>query len=192
MTKYRTPTQSNYPNRVLKSRIAEVVSTAVSPEAAAPLAGMEKENAAATAEIRIADTAWLPEARAKRDTQIHRRYRRLESSSYVSRSSCESRGGGVLACPVARGARSRCTTRPGDETLDAIKDHNEIRECGRPCCGISGRHDAWYQVVADVNEANSDDMAEEELEGITDFVNIPTYKASMTLLFRLPTLKRHT
>jgi len=128
MIKYRTPTQSNYPNRVLKSRIAEVVSTAVSPEAAAPLAGMEKENAAATAEIRIADTGWLPEARAKRDTQIHRRYRRLESSSYVSRSSCESRGGGVLACPVARGARSRCTTRPGGETLDAIKDHNEIRD----------------------------------------------------------------
>ena len=67
MIKYRTPTQSNYPNRVLKSRIAEVVSTAVSPEAAAPLAAMKKGDAAATAELRLAGTGWLPEVLANRD-----------------------------------------------------------------------------------------------------------------------------
>jgi ParB family chromosome partitioning protein len=48
MTKYWTPTQGSYLNHVSKARIAEVVPTAVSPEAAAPLAGMKKDDAAAT------------------------------------------------------------------------------------------------------------------------------------------------
>lgn len=68
MTKYWTPTQSSYLNHVSKARIAEVVSTAVSPEAAAPLAAMKKGDAAATAELRLAGTGWLPEVLAKRET----------------------------------------------------------------------------------------------------------------------------
>jgi ParB family chromosome partitioning protein len=67
MTKYWTPTQGSYLNHVSKARIAEVVSTAVSPEAAAPLAAMKKDDAAATAELRLAGTGWLPEVLAKRD-----------------------------------------------------------------------------------------------------------------------------
>jgi ParB family chromosome partitioning protein len=67
MTKYWTPTQGSYLNHVSKARIAEVVSTAVSPEAAAPLAGMKKGDAAATAELRLAGTGWLPEVLTKRD-----------------------------------------------------------------------------------------------------------------------------
>lgn len=62
-----TPTQSSYLNHVSKARIAEVVSTAVSPEAATPLAAMKKGDAAATAELRLAGTGWLPEVLAKRE-----------------------------------------------------------------------------------------------------------------------------
>lgn len=68
MTKYWTPTQSSYLNHVSKARIAEVVSTAVSPEAATPLAAMKKGDAAATAELRLAGTGWLPEVLVKRNT----------------------------------------------------------------------------------------------------------------------------
>jgi ParB family transcriptional regulator, chromosome partitioning protein len=67
MTKYWTPTQGSYLNHVSKARIAEVVSTAVSPAAAAPLVAMKKGDAAATAEIRLAGTGWLPEVLTKRD-----------------------------------------------------------------------------------------------------------------------------
>ena len=55
------------------------------------------------------------------------------------------------------------------ETLDAIKDHNEIRdtiaEVGRHKVGTPG----WRRAVAAVNAANGDHMAEEEREGLTDF-----------------------
>ncbi len=56
-----------------------------------------------------------------------------------------------------------------DETLDAIHDHNEIRdavaEAGRHAVGSDG----WYAAVAGANRANGDHMAEEEREGLTDF-----------------------
>ena len=56
-----------------------------------------------------------------------------------------------------------------DETLDAIHDHNDIRDA----VAEVGRHevgsDAWYAAVAGANLANGDHMAEEEREGLTDF-----------------------
>lgn len=56
-----------------------------------------------------------------------------------------------------------------DETLDAIHDHNEIRdavaEVGKHAVGS----DDWYAAVAGANQANGDHMAEEEREGLTDF-----------------------
>jgi hypothetical protein len=56
-----------------------------------------------------------------------------------------------------------------DETLDAIADHNEIRdavaEVGRHAVGS----DDWLAAVAAANLANGDHMAEEEREGLTDF-----------------------
>src|ERR1700676_3409814 len=56
-----------------------------------------------------------------------------------------------------------------DETLDAIGDHNDIRdaveEAGRHAVGS----DDWYAAVAGANLANGDHMAEEEREGLTDF-----------------------
>lgn len=56
-----------------------------------------------------------------------------------------------------------------DETLDAIKDHNEIRDA----VAAVAQHDigskSWIAAVAAANKANSDHMAEEEREGLTHF-----------------------
>ena len=58
---------------------------------------------------------------------------------------------------------------PGEETRDAIKDHNEIRDTASEV----DRHDVgspdWFDAVAAANRANSDHMAEEERQGLTDF-----------------------
>jgi hypothetical protein len=67
------------------------------------------------------------------------------------------------------GLRSGHAKGAEGETLDAIKDHNEIRdtiaEVARHEVGTSG----WNEAVAAVNVANGDHMAEEEREGLTDF-----------------------
>ncbi|MFL6731318.1 MAG: hemerythrin domain-containing protein [Sphingomicrobium sp.] len=58
---------------------------------------------------------------------------------------------------------------PAEETRDAIKDHNEIRDTATEV----DRHDVgspdWFEAVAAANRANSDHMAEEERQGLTDF-----------------------
>lgn len=60
---------------------------------------------------------------------------------------------------------------PEEETLDAIGDHNDIRD---------GVHDAarhvlgspeWWAAVEQAREANDEHMAEEEREGIANFRN---------------------
>jgi hemerythrin HHE cation binding domain-containing protein len=67
---------------------------------------------------------------------------------------------------LGRGADNE---NPADETRDAIKDHNEIRDTA---CYVD-RHDVgspeWFEAVAAANRANSDHMAEEERQGLTDF-----------------------
>jgi hypothetical protein len=54
------------------------------------------------------------------------------------------------------------------ETLDAIGDHNEIRDA----IAAVAPHDVgsadWFAAVAAANRANGDHMAEEEREGLTD------------------------
>ena len=56
-----------------------------------------------------------------------------------------------------------------EETEDAIGDHNDIRDTGEAV----GRHPvgspAWFDAVGECNKANSDHMAEEERQGLTDF-----------------------
>ena len=58
---------------------------------------------------------------------------------------------------------------PCEETRDAIKDHTEIRDTAADV----DRHDVgspdWFGAVAAANRANSDHMAEEERQGLTDF-----------------------
>jgi len=56
-----------------------------------------------------------------------------------------------------------------EETLDAIKDHNEIRDTIAAVAGHPVGSDGWFAAVAAVNMANGDHMAEEEREGLTDF-----------------------
>jgi hypothetical protein len=59
--------------------------------------------------------------------------------------------------------------RAEPETLDAIYDHNEIRDA----IAAVGPHPVgspdWRDAIAAVNVANGDHMAEEEREGLTDF-----------------------
>ena len=56
-----------------------------------------------------------------------------------------------------------------DETEDAIKDHNEIRDAVAEAARHSVGTKEWFKAVASANEANGDHMAEEEREGLTDF-----------------------
>jgi hypothetical protein len=55
------------------------------------------------------------------------------------------------------------------ETLDAIHDHNEIRDAVRAVPDDEVGSARWFAAVAAANLANSDHMAEEEREGLTDF-----------------------
>jgi len=55
------------------------------------------------------------------------------------------------------------------ETLDAIRDHNDIRDAVAEVAHHRVGSDAWLAAVAAANLANSDHMAEEEREGLTDF-----------------------
>jgi hypothetical protein len=55
------------------------------------------------------------------------------------------------------------------ETLDAIHDHNEIRDAVAEVARHQVGTDEWFGAVGAANLANSDHMAEEEREGLTDF-----------------------
>jgi hypothetical protein len=55
------------------------------------------------------------------------------------------------------------------ETLDAIHDHNDIRDAVSEVARHPVASDGWFAAVAAANLANSDHMAEEEREGLTDF-----------------------
>src|ERR1700722_20288595 len=56
-----------------------------------------------------------------------------------------------------------------DETLDAIGDHNDIRDTIAAVADHQTGSPGWRDAIAAVNVANGDHMAEEEREGLTDF-----------------------
>jgi hypothetical protein len=56
-----------------------------------------------------------------------------------------------------------------DETKDAIKDHNEIRDAVSRVAKHEPGSDAWWDAVRDAREANGDHMAEEERDDLADF-----------------------
>jgi hypothetical protein len=58
---------------------------------------------------------------------------------------------------------------PDEETEDAIKDHNEIRDAVREAEAHPVGSDPWWEAVRAAREANSDHMAEEEREDLADF-----------------------
>ncbi|UQU62569.1 hemerythrin domain-containing protein [Couchioplanes caeruleus] len=68
---------------------------------------------------------------------------------------------------VGRGASDADNAR--DETEDAIKDHNEIRDAVRKVAGLATGSDAWWERVTEARIANSDHMAEEERQDLADF-----------------------
>jgi Hemerythrin HHE cation binding domain len=55
------------------------------------------------------------------------------------------------------------------ETVDAIYDHNEIRDAIAAVRPHRVGSPDWRDAIAAVNVANGDHMAEEEREGLTDF-----------------------
>jgi len=56
-----------------------------------------------------------------------------------------------------------------DETRDAIKDHNEIRDAAAAVDKEKLGSREWFAAVAKANKANGDHMAEEERQGLSDF-----------------------
>ncbi len=72
------------------------------------------------------------------------------------------------------GIAERRKARVEDETLDAIGDHNEIRDAVAAAAEQTVGSDAWFDAVAGANQANGDHMAEEEREGLTDFRRLAT------------------
>jgi Hemerythrin HHE cation binding domain len=67
------------------------------------------------------------------------------------------------------GLRSGHAKDAEGETLDAIKDHNEIRDTIAEVRLHQVGTPGWHKAVAAVNKANGNHMAEEEREGLTDF-----------------------
>jgi len=67
------------------------------------------------------------------------------------------------------GIAARRKTGVEEETLDAIHDHNDIRDAVAEVARHPVGSDDWYAAVAGANLANGDHMAEEEREGLTDF-----------------------
>jgi hypothetical protein len=55
------------------------------------------------------------------------------------------------------------------ETLDAIGDHNDIRDGVRQANAARLGSEQWWAAVGRTREANDDHMAEEEREGLSDF-----------------------
>jgi len=58
---------------------------------------------------------------------------------------------------------------PEGETLDAIGDHNDIRDGVRDASAAGIASDDWWAAVGRTRLANDDHMGEEEREGLADF-----------------------
>jgi Hemerythrin HHE cation binding domain len=64
---------------------------------------------------------------------------------------------------------------PEAETLDAIGDHNDIRDGVHDAARHPVGSDAWWDAVGKAREANDEHMGEEEREGLADFrLHAPT------------------
>ncbi|RKT26977.1 hypothetical protein B0G69_2776 [Paraburkholderia sp. RAU2J] len=70
MTRYWTPTCASYFDHVSKARIVDVAMQSASPRIALGLSKMKKGDAAASAEPRLAKSAWLPEMFTDRDVPV--------------------------------------------------------------------------------------------------------------------------
>jgi hemerythrin superfamily protein len=68
---------------------------------------------------------------------------------------------------IGRGAADADDAR--DETKDAIKDHNEIRDAVAEVANHKVGSKGWIDAVGKANEVNGDHLAEEERQGLSDF-----------------------
>ena len=64
---------------------------------------------------------------------------------------------------------ARGTDDPEGETLDAIGDHNDIRDGVRDANEAGVGTEEWWSAVGRTRLANDDHMGEEEREGLSDF-----------------------
>lgn len=58
---------------------------------------------------------------------------------------------------------------PEGETLDAIGDHNDIRDAVRAADSAEAGSAEWWDAVGRARQANDEHMSEEEREGLSDF-----------------------
>jgi hypothetical protein len=63
----------------------------------------------------------------------------------------------------------RLADEDGEETKDAIGDHNDIRDAVRDSARHPVGSDVWWEAVWKAREANTEHMGEEEDEGLADF-----------------------
>ena len=63
----------------------------------------------------------------------------------------------------------RGTDDPEGETLDAIGDHNDIRDGVRDADAAQVGTEQWWAAVGHTRSANDDHMGEEERDGLPDF-----------------------
>jgi hypothetical protein len=63
----------------------------------------------------------------------------------------------------------RGTDDPEGETLDAIGDHNDIRDGVRDANAARVGTEEWWAAVGRTRQANDDHMSEEEQQGLSDF-----------------------
>jgi hypothetical protein len=61
------------------------------------------------------------------------------------------------------------TEDPEEETLDAIGDHNDIRDGVHEAARHPVGTPEWWAAVGEARKANDDHMGEEEREGLSDF-----------------------
>lgn len=79
-----------------------------------------------------------------------------------------------------------------EETEDAIEDHNDIRDTGEAVQKHAVGSNAWFEAVGECNKANSDHMAEEERQGLTDFRKHATLEERHALAVQFATFEaRH-
>lgn len=57
----------------------------------------------------------------------------------------------------------------GEESVDAIRDHNQIRDAVERARHREVGTASWWEAVEEARVQNSDHMAEEEREGLADF-----------------------
>ena len=76
-----------------------------------------------------------------------------------------------------------------DETEDAIKDHNELRDAAMEVSKYAVGSDEWFAAVDKANEVNSDHMAEEERQGLPDFRRHASLEERHALAVRFATFE---